>query len=587
MTKEIKYIQNYLKENHIDGYIVFTNDDHGSEYVIDYFKARAFLSGFTGSAGTMLITQEDSYLWTDGRYFLQASEQLKSTGTKLMKMAMDGVPTIEEFVAGLADEPTVAFDFTLATVAFVKGLKATCKNIKLVDNGSIIDEVWTNRPEKSVTKGFMISDEDAGESITSKINRTIAEAKKNKCSYALINSLDDNAWLFNVRGNDIAFTPVIYAYSLISEASKVMYVHKEAVSEEMKEAFAKADVELKDYELIYEDIRNVKENVLIDEARTNYCLYDLIENKVAVDIFPTTAFKGVKNAVEIANMIKAHKQDAIAVIKFMKWVKENAGKIDMDELSAQEKLGDFRKESPDLYDLGFGTICGYKSNGAIIHYSASEATNKKITNESFLLVDSGGQYRYGTTDITRTFALGKLTEEEKEDFTLVLKSHIALATAIFPKGTTGYGLDVYSRMPMFKQYKFFNHGTGHGVGYMLSVHEGPHSINMRTYTKNTGYPILPGMITSNEPGIYIEGKYGVRHESLILAVEKCKNEFHTFYGFETITYVPFDLDAVIVELLTEEERNWLNDYHKMCYDTIAPMVNDELRAYLKAITREI
>lgn len=587
MTKEIEYIQQYLKDNNIDGYIVFTNDDHGSEYVIDYYKARAFLSGFTGSAGTMLITKDDAYLWTDGRYFLQAAEQLKTTGTKLMKMAAEGVPTIEQFIAGLNDKVRVAFDFKLATVAFVKSLLAECPDVELVDNSSIIDEVWTTRPAINFSKGFVLNAQESGESIISKLERTMAEAKKLGCGTALVNSLDDIAWLFNVRGRDIAFTPVIYAYSLISDDRKVIYLNKESVTEEIEESFAEANVEIKDYDLIYQDIKACKDAVLIDESRTNYRLYSLIENKKSVDIFPTTAFKAIKNETEIKNMIEAHKHDAVAVIKFMKWVKENAGKIEMDELSAQRKLAEFRKESPSLYDLGFGTILGYKSNGAIIHYSATEATNKKITNESLLLVDSGGQYRFGTTDITRTFVLGPLTKEEKEDFTLVLKSHIALATAIFPKGINGYGLDVMSRMPMFKKYKFFNHGTGHGVGYFLSVHEGPQSVNMRVYNKNTGYPFMPGMITSNEPGIYIEGKYGVRHESLVLTVEKVKNEFHTFYGFETITYVPFDLDGIEVTMLTEEERCWLNDYHKMCYETISPMLDDPMKDYLKEITKEI
>lgn len=587
MTKEIQYIQNYLKQNQIDAYIIFTNDDHGSEYVMDYYKARAFLSGFTGSAGTMLITQTDSYLWTDGRYFLQAAEQLQYSQTKLMKMGVEGVLSLEQFIARLNDKVRIAFDFKLATVSFVQRLLATKKDIELIDQSHLIDEVWIDRPAFQASQALLLEEQHVQETLEHKLARTLAAIEKEDCTYGLISSLDDLAWLYNFRGNDVAYTPVLYGYSLISRETKTLYLHPQAISIALVEQLEKCGVMLKPYEAIYVDIAMIQQPILIDEAKTNYALYSLIRNRKVAEFFPTTIFKAMKNEVEIANMKKAHQQDAVAMIRFMKWVKENAGKIAMDELSVQEKLADFRKQSNALIDLSFSTICGYKENGAIIHYSATEKTNKRITNESLLLVDSGGQYRYGTTDITRTFVLGPITEKMKKDFTLVLKSHIALADAIFPMGANGYGLDYVCRMPMLKEYQYYQHGTGHGVGYLLSVHEGPQSINMTMMSKNTTYPILPGMITSDEPGIYRENEYGIRHESLLLTIEKAQVENRTFLGFEPISYVPFDLDGIDVSMLNDQERKWLNEYHQLCYKMVAPLLDGTHQEYLKQITRAI
>ena len=583
----IKKIQEYLIENNLDAYIVFTNDDHGSEYVVDYFKARAFLSGFTGSAGTLLITRNKSYLWTDGRYFLQAEKQLEATNTVLMKMGEEGVPSIYQFIASLSRNPKVAFDYKLVTTLFVTTLLERIKGVEIYNEEDLIDKIWCKRPKMVKSKAYFISDKEAGESLESKMERLIAAILENNAKYALISSLDDLAWLFNLRGNDITHNPVNYAYALISKDKKIIYIDHEKLNKKCLARFNELNIDVKEYADIYNDIALIDDNVLFDITKTNYKLYSLIKKRVFINTFPTTAFKAIKNPTELKNIKKAHIIDGVAMVKFMHYLKNNVGKIAMTEISLSDKLEDFRKESKDFLDLSFDTICGYKENGAIIHYSATPLTNKEVLKESLLLVDSGAQYKYGTTDITRTFALGKLTKAEKRAFTMVLKSHIAMSSMIFPKGVCGYGIDMVAREPLFKEYLDYNHGTGHGVGYLLNVHEGPQRVTMRNVTKETLYPFAPGMITSNEPGLYKGGSFGIRHENLVVCVKKHENEFGKFYGFEPLTYVPFDLDGVDKKLLSAEEVKWLNLYHKECYKKLHNHLDKTLDKYLKKITRPI
>ena len=585
MKRDIEQLQEYVRNGGIDAYIVFTSDDHGSEYVVDHFKTRAFLCGFTGSAGTLVVTRDGAYLWTDGRYFIQAAEQLKATDTVLMKAGEEGVPSIFEFVKKLSDTPKIAFDFTTATVEFVEIMKKGAKGVELVDCGDVIDRIWQDRPEVAPTKAWFLPDNATGESVRSKIENLQKDIEKQGCEYALVSSLDDIAWLFNMRGSDIQYNPVNYAFAIVSKDGATLFIDERKLDAKCKKNLAKNNINTLPYNDVYGVASQIEGRVLIDKEKTNYALFSLIKNVKETDSFPTTVRKAIKNAVEIKNMKKAHVEDGVAMLKFMRYLKENAGKDVMSEISLADKLEAFRRESKNFLDLSFDTICGYASNGAIVHYSATPETDKVVQNKGLLLVDSGAQYRYGTTDITRTFAMGKVTNEEKRAFTIVLKSHIALARATFPKGTTGARLDMLSRAPMYAHGMDFKHGTGHGVGYLLNVHEGPQNISPRAVTSK--FAVLPGMVTSNEPGFYEEGKFGIRHENLVLCVEKEKTEYGTFCAFETITLVPFDLDAIDVKLLDDGEKAWLNAYHKTVRKTIGKYLDGKDLKFLEKATREI
>lgn len=587
MTKEICKLQSYLKEKGIDAYLIFTGDDHGSEYVEDYYKTRAYFSGFTGSAGTLMVTQSKAYLWTDGRYFIQAAEQLKGTGIQLMKSGVEGVPELSEVIRGLKEYPSVACDFRIATVRFVEFLKKEVEKVCLIDDGNIIDRIWQDRPQMLCSKAFLLSDADAGESIASKLVQLVNDTEAEGCEVALLSSLDDIAWLYNLRGSDIRYNPVNYAFSLVSRDASVLYIHAEKLDEATLRVLKKNRVTVKPYAAIYDDMTSISAKVLLDASKTNYALYSSIQNKKDTPIFPTTRAKAIKNETEIRNIRAAHEEDAVAMIRFMKYLKENVGKEEMSELSLCEKLADFRREGEHFLDLSFETICGFGPNGAIVHYDPTPETNARVSPNQLLLVDSGGQYRYGTTDITRTFALGQITAQMKHDFTLVLKSHIALASAVFPKGTYGAMLDMLARAPIYREHRDFRHGTGHGVGYLLNVHEGPQNISI--HGKNFKYtvPMEPGMVTSDEPGLYMEGAYGIRHENMVLCVEQGQSEFGTFCGFETLTWVPFDRDGIDAAMLTEEEKQWLNDYHKTVRERISPLLDEETSAYLAKVTEAI
>lgn len=585
MKEHIEKLQKYVVEQGIDAYVVFTNDDHGSEYVVDHFKTRAFLSGFTGSAGTLVVTKDGSYLWTDGRYFLQASTQLKLTDTKLMKMGEPDCPEIAKFIADLADAPTVAFDFKTATVEFVEYLKNVCPSVKLVDDGAIIDSVWTDRPSIECTTAYYLDDKVSGESVASKLANLREDTKRQGCNVALVSSLDDFAWLFNLRGNDIEYNPVNYAYAIVSQTETAVFIDTRKIDDKIAKVFKQNNVKTFEYDQVYEYAKSIKDVVLVDKDKTNYALFSCIESAKETALFPTTSRKACKNPVEIRNIRKAHVEDGVAMVKFMRYLKENVGKVQMSEISLADTLEAFRRESKNFVELSFDTICGYALNGAIVHYSATPETNKQVDKKGLLLVDSGAQYRYGTTDITRTFGLGKLTKEEKRAFTLVLKSHIALACAVFPSGTPGARLDAIAREPMYEYGMDFKHGTGHGVGYLLNVHEGPQNISPRATTWK--YALYPGMITSNEPGYYKEGAFGIRHENLVLTVEKEKTEYGTFCAFETITLVPFDLDCIDAKLLSDSEKEWLNSYHKKVRAKLSKHLTGKDLRFLEKATREI
>ena len=582
-------LREVMKKENVDYYIIPSGDSHQSEYVPEYYKGRAYVSGFTGSAGTLLVGIEKSYLWTDGRYFIQAEKELNDSGIKLMKMNIPGYPSLLEWIKDNVKEgKTLAFDGSIISTNEYKNYKELAKkngfNIKM--DKDFLNEIWSDRPELSKEKIFIHDTKYCGRCTSEKLQEVRDEMKKLEGENYVIASLDDIAWLFNIRGNDIAYNPVALAYALISDNEAVLYIDEEKVTNDDKRTLEAQGVTLKPYNDIYEDIKNVTGSIIIDGAKVNGKLYSLISEDVKIieNLNITTSLKAVKNEVEIKNMEVSQVRDGVAMVKFIKWLKENVGKINMTEISASDKLEEIRAKGENFKGLSFNTIAGYKDHAAMMHYSATEESQYELNSEGMLLIDSGAQYLDGTTDITRTFILGKITEEEKRDFTLVLKSHIALATTIFLKGINGCNLDAIARRPLWKYGMDYKCGTGHGVGFFLNVHEGPQGIRPFGNT----IALEPGMILTNEPGVYKENKHGIRTENTLLVTKAFKNdEMGEFYKFDTISYCPIDLEGVDVSLLDEEEREWLNNYHRTVYEKLSPYLTEEEKKFLEKETRSI
>lgn len=573
----INYVKEYLRKNDIDAYIVFISDDHGSEYISDRYKSVRYLSGFTGSAGTLLITKENSYLWTDGRYFLQASNQLKVSNTILKKIGED--ESIVEYIKENVN--SLVFDFKVANVSFVDALLANKPSLRLIDN-DLVNVIWKDRKKMSTSKVFALKENAYKYNAFSKCHKTINNIKRKGNYGVLISALDDIAFLCNLRGKDIKYNPVFMSFMFLSKIdgkeTYTLYINKAKLDENIQELLKENNIEVKPYLSVYKDVKNFNDIIYYNKSKTNFKLYTLMEKKKNVNLWPTLN-KAIKNNIDIKDSINAHILDGVAMCKFIYYVKHNVGKRKLSELSLSNYLAKLRRKQ-GAYDLSFNTICGYKDHGAIIHYSADENSNYEVYNDGFLLVDSGGQYLYGTTDITRTIVLNNVTDIMKKHFTLVLKAHIDLSMAIFDKNETDASLDKIARKPLWDEGLDYNHGTGHGVGHILNVHEGPQSIR---HNKLNPIKMKKGMITSNEPGLYIEGQYGIRHENELLCVKVDDNHL----GFKAITFVPFDIDGIDVSLLDENERSYLNNYHKQVYELISPYLNNRERKYLKEITREI
>lgn len=568
-------------------YIVPTSDSHNSEYVSDYFKARAYLSGFTGSAGILVVFPDSAYLWTDGRYFIQAEHQLEGSGITLMKAGTKDTPKISTFLRDrLNDNDVVGFDGTLLTANYVENLLSSInKKIVLKSNEDLVNKVWKDRPSLPFSLLFKLDTFFSGKSTKDKINDLRLKMKEYNANTHILSSLTDIAWLFNLRGNDIEYTPVFLSYAVITLDQVYLFIDQAKLNIEVQKYLDENDIIVKDYNDFYDFINTLKnKQILIDKDEINYKTYSIINNnnnKLINEPNPTSYSKAIKNETEIKNIKDAHLKDARAMVRFMNWLyKELYSAIPLNELSIQDKLDGFRAAEEGFVELSFSTICGFKEHGAIVHYSSSKETNIEVTGNGLLLIDSGGHYLEGTTDITRTFAIGKVNDQAKTAFTNVLKSHIALAEAVFPSGITHKELDTISRMPLWKTYQDYRHGTGHGVGYLLSVHEGPN-------TSRATMPITVGTITTDEPGLYIENKFGVRIESELLCVKKESTEYGDFLGFENLTYVPIDINAIKPSLLTKFEKEWLNNYHKNIYEKLSPMLNKEEQEFLKKITEAI
>lgn len=593
-SMRLEKLRNLMMEQGMDYYVVPTDDFHSSEYVGEYFQTRAWLSGFTGSAGTLLVGREFAGLWTDGRYFLQAGRQLEGSGIMLMKMGEENVPAIDDYLAEhLTDGMTLGFDGRCVSAGFAERLqeKLNGKKIRISYEKDLADEIWTDRPALSKQPAWFLSDEGCGASRAEKIALMREKMAEKGAESLLLTSLDDIAWLFNMRGGDVAYNPVVLSFCVITDSEIRLFIQKGALSKEQEKMLAGEGITLDDYLNVYEYVKHLTaKTILLNDQKTSYTLMENLPEGIGLikDLTPASYAKAVKNAKEQENMRAAHVRDGVAVTKFMYWLKKNVGKIPMTEISIADHLRSLRAAMPRFLDESFNPIAGYADHGAIIHYSATEESCAEILPKGLLLLDTGAQYEDGTTDITRTFALGEISEQAKKHFTMVLKANLRLGGAKFRQGCTGPNLDILSKGVFWEEGLDYNHGTGHGVGYVLNVHETPNSI--RWQVKNSYGEQLPfeeGMITSNEPGFYVEGQYGVRLENLILCKKAEKTEYGQFMEFETLTLVPFDLDAVDAEMLEKRDKQLLNDYHRRVYETISPYLTEEEKGWLADATRAV
>lgn len=595
IQQRLACLRNEMQKRNIAVYIVPTSDFHESEYVGEYFKARQFISGFTGSAGVAVITLFEAKLWTDGRYFIQAQKQLEGTTITLMKMGQEGVPTVDEYIENILSEKQVlAFDGRVINGTWGTKLKkiADRKKASVYDKEDLIDIIWTDRPPLAKNPAIIFEQKYVGESTAVKLLKVRDKMKEYDADIHLLSSLTDIAWLLNIRGSDISYVPVVLSYLSISNDECIWFIQEEILTEELEEYLDDFGIKTAPYNSFYEYVSSISSNkkVLMDCSVINYRICNCIPDGVEIldKQGPTVVMKAIKNNKQIDNLRKAHTKDAIAMIKFMYWLKTNIGKDTITEISASDYLASLRQEQEGFLDLSFDTISGYAEHGAIVHYSATSETDIELKPEGLLLVDSGGHYLEGTTDITRTFALGPLTDEMKADFTRVCRANINLAATQFRYGCSGYNLDIIARQPFWEAGLDFNHGTGHGVGYVLNVHEGPNGFRWRVPQNASEICVLEeGMVTTDEPGIYIEGKYGIRTENELVCRKGIKNEYGQFMYFENLTYVPIDLDAIEPDQMSAVEKDRLNDYHAFVYEKMSPYFDGDELEFLKKYTRAI
>lgn len=583
-----------MKEKKIDAYLVPTDDFHGSEYVGDYFKCRKYITGFTGSAGTAIITQDMAGLWTDGRYFIQAADQLRDTTIELFKSGEPGVPTVHQFLNDkLQEGMCLGFDGRTVSAREAEELQELLqeKHITFSVNDDLIGEIWEDRPVLSCEPVMELDIRWTGKSRADKIAEIREQVKAKEADTFILTSLDDIAWLLNIRGNDIHCCPVVLSYLVMMENELRLYANAAAFSEEIRSNLEADGVKIYPYDDVYSYVQTISSDkkVLLSRANVNSRLVSNIPSEVTILDEPNLTLlpKAVKNKTEMENERIAHIKDGIAVTKFIYWLKKNVTRTTITELSAAEKLYQFRSEQEHFLGDSFDPIIAYGTHAAIVHYSATEATDIPLEARGMVLADTGGHYLEGTTDITRTIVLGPVTAKEKKFFTAVLRGNLNLAAAKFKYGCTGLNLDYLARGPLWELGEDYNHGTGHGVGYLLNVHEGPNSFRWKNLPGNPAPVLEEGMITSDEPGYYLENEFGIRHENLVLCKKAEKTSFGQFMCFEPLTMVPFDLEGINPEEMTERERKLLNDYHQKVYTTISPYLDEEEKEWLKQATREI
>lgn len=583
INQRIDALRALLKQEGVDAFIIPSTDPHLSEYVAPHWQSREWISGFTGSAGTVVVTDSQAGLWTDSRYFLQAARQLEGSGIDLYKEMLPETPDIPTFLKTcLANGAVVGIDGKVFSTEEAKRLQEELgKNGIAVRNiEDPMNKIWTNRPAMPEGPAFIYGTRYAGKSCREKLAVIREEMKKAGAETLLISALDEIAWTLNIRGNDVHCNPVVVSYLLIGENDAHFFIHPQKVTGELSAHLGEAGVFIHAYEDIEGFLGSLSaDTLLLNPSKTNYAVYSAISKdcRIIEGASPVTLLKAIRNEQEIAGIHAAMQRDGVALVKFLKWLEEAVPAGGETEISVDKKLHEFRAAQPLYMGESFDTIAGYKEHGAIVHYEATPETDIPLQPKGFLLLDSGAQYLDGTTDITRTIALGELTEEEKTDYTLILKGHIALAMAVFPEGTRGAQLDVLARMPIWKHRMNFLHGTGHGVGHFLNVHEGPQSIRMN----ENPVSLQVGMVTSNEPGVYKAGSHGIRTENLVLTVPAGEGMFGNYLKFETITLCPICKKGIIKEMLTAEEIEWLNEYHRKVYEELSPSLNNEEQEWLK------
>ena len=594
IKQKLNALRILMKEKKIDAYLVPTDDFHGSEYVGDYFKCRKYITGFTGSAGTAIITQDMAGLWTDGRYFIQAADQLRDTTIELFKSGEPGVPTVHQFLNDKLEEGMcLGFDGRTVSAREAEELQELLqeKHITFSVNDDLIGEIWEDRPALSCEPVMELDIRWTGKSRADKIAEIREQMKAKEADTFILTSLDDIAWLLNIRGNDIHCCPVVLSYLVMMENELRLYANAAAFSEEIRSNLEADGVKIYPYDDVYSYVQTISSDkkVLLSRANVNSRLVSNIPSEVTILDEPNLTLlpKAVKNETEMENERIAHIKDGVAVTKFIHWLKKNVTRTTITELSAAEKLYQFRSEQEHFLGDSFDPIIAYGTHAAIVHYSATEATDIPLEARGMVLADTGGHYLEGTTDITRTIVLGPVTAKEKKFFTAVLRGNLNLAAAKFKYGCTGLNLDYLARGPLWELGEDYNHGTGHGVGYLLNVHEGPNSFRWKNLPGNPAPVLEEGMITSDEPGYYLENEFGIRHENLVLCKKAEKTSFGQFMCFEPLTMVPFDLEGINPEEMTERERKLLNDYHQKVYTTISPYLDEEEKEWLKQATREI
>lgn len=594
VRERLAALRDLMREKKIDAYLVPTDDFHGSEYVGDYFKCRKYITGFTGSAGTAVIMQDMAGLWTDGRYFIQAADQLSGSTIELFKSGEPGVPTVHQFLVDKMEEGMcLGFDGRTVSAKEADELREllSAKKISFSVNDDLVGEIWDDRPALSCEPVMELDVKWAGVSRADKIVQIREQMKEKEADFFVLTSLDDIAWLLNIRGNDIHCCPVVLSYLVMTETELRLYANAAAFSEKIRKDLEEDGVRIYPYDEVYSYVQTIAsgKKVLLSRANVNSRLVSNLPDGVTILDKPNLTLlpKAVKNETEMENERIAHIRDGVAVTKFIHWLKKNVAEGRVTELSAAEKLYQFRSEQEHFLGDSFDPIIAYGKHAAIVHYSATEETDIPLEARGMVLADTGGHYLEGTTDITRTIVLGSVTDKEKKYFTAVLRGNLNLAAAKFKYGCTGLNFDYLARGPLWELGEDYNHGTGHGVGYLLNVHEGPNSFRWKNLPGNPAPVLEEGMLTSDEPGYYLENEFGIRHENLVLCRKAEKTSFGQFMCFETLTMVPFDLDGVIPEDMTERERKLLNDYHRRVYGTISPYLDEEEKEWLKQATREI
>ncbi len=593
VTERIAALRALMAEKGMDAYVVPTADFHQSEYVGEHFKARKYISGFSGSYGTVVITREDGGLWTDGRYFFQAQNELEGSGIRLMKMFVGDTPSITEYLCDCVPEGgTVAFDGRVVSMGEGQEYEEALakKQIRINYSEDLIDVIWEDRPPLSDKPAFFLEEKYSGESTESKLARVRAAMKEQGAGSHIIASLDDICWLLNVRGDDIDFFPLLLSYAVVRQDGAEFYVDESKLNERIFEELKKNHVTVRPYNAIYEEVKKMdpSETVLIDPMKMNYALYKNIPCKIVEAANPSILMKAMKNEVELENIRKAHIKDGIAITKFMYWIKNRYDKEKITELSSAKKLTELRRAQEGYIRDSFEPLCAFADHAAMMHYSPSEETDVTLSSGAFFLNDTGGGYYEGSTDITRTFVLGSVDAQMKRYFTAVVRAMMRLSRARFLYGCYGYNLDVLARGPIWDLDLDYQCGTGHGVGYLANVHEPP--TGFRWYvvpSKNEHHQLEEGMVITDEPGIYEDGQFGIRIENEFVVRKGVKNKYGQFMYFETITFAPIDLDGIDPGEMSRDEREWLNHYHEQVYEKIGPHLTEEEREWLKEYTRPV